>query len=621
MTQLALQGAVPGSARASSELEQAGVRRWIYVGDDGGWRLRAERDQFHGVELKRLGPLATEAAARLRDPYLEWIGDLSRANADHDWWASELAAKNVYTHLFTRLCALDAARRAIAEADESTLVVCSTPALLAEVASAAGARDLPVGELWTRPSTRAVAGASLRRRAPSVAAAWARVAPSGMLEMPGKSGRLRWWLDDEPGYRRRVLGRLGAGVPHGLEGPGTCLLVTWADSRSFEADGSYRDPHFGPLVAMLRDRGLRVVHMPRVLGSASFASTAGRLLATGEEMVFAETLLTSEDLRDARRAASEFNPEIPSDATVGGVPVARLAREHIEENRGRHVRNLLYGPLARRLAEAGLSPQRIVIPFEGQAWEQALVGGVRRHLPQSKVVAYDNLNFSRLALSLYPARSELGLRPLPDRIVTNGSLFRDVLVSEGMPSEIVEVGCALRHGNHLRAAQRVRGGRKIVVAGTIDWAQTVELIELSLEALTSLEVPIVAKLHPASDVRAIQRAVRGAAEVKFSVDPIETALADAALLIYGYSFVCYDALAAGVPPVFASLESALDLDQLEPLPELGWRAADASALRAAASSILAMSDEARAEWAQRARAALDEALRPVDAGCASAFLV
>ena len=35
-------------------------------------------------------------------------------------------------------------------------------------------------------------------------------------------------------------------------------------------------------------------------------------------------------------------------------------------------------------------------------------------MPETQVIGYDNVNFSRLALSLYPARSEIGLRPLPD---------------------------------------------------------------------------------------------------------------------------------------------------------------------------------------------------------------
>ncbi len=117
-----------------------------------------------------------------------------------------------------------------------------------------------------------------------------------------------------------------------------------------------------------------------------------------------------------------------------------------------------------RLADAGIRPARIVFPWEGHAWETAMIDGRARapagHRGRSR---YDNLNFSRFALSLYPGAAELGVRPLPDRVVTNGETFaRSPRGRRASRGERIRVGCALRHASLLRrrrAGTRPRGER------------------------------------------------------------------------------------------------------------------------------------------------------------------
>ena len=154
---LALQGAVPRSAeRVERELSQAGVTRWRYVGENAAWRVAAEHGgALAGVPRVAQGERLAELAEELRVPYVDWIGELSVANASPAWWASDLAAKNPFTWHYARVCALGAALEAIPEdAAAGTLVVCSTPALLAELRDAAGARGVAVRVAWERSAAR-----------------------------------------------------------------------------------------------------------------------------------------------------------------------------------------------------------------------------------------------------------------------------------------------------------------------------------------------------------------------------------------------------------------------------------------------------------------------------------
>lgn len=594
---VALQDAIP-------ERLPADVERRLHASDRPEAPGAPER-----LERVATGPTRAAAAERLRRPYLDAIGALSRRHASPLWWATHLAAKHPYPSLFTRLCALAVADELL---EDGMLVVCSTPALAAEVAGIAAGRGLTV-ERATPPEWRRRAGAAAFAAAWTAGRGFARVAPQ-----PARSavGRLhptaRFALDRTPGHRRRTLRALGH-TPEPFAGPDTALLATWIDERSFTPDG-YRDPHFGPLAERLEAAGLRVALLPRVLGGADFAACAERLLASGRRVVFPDAWLTEADWLRCERAAARYRPDIPADLAAGNVPLARLAAEYLGEHRRACADALSYHVLVRRLAETGVRPARVVLPWEGHAWEHALTEAVHRRLPDSVVVGYDNLNFSRLALSLYPAAAELELRPLPDRVVTNGPAFARVLAAEGFPADRIRTGCALRHDGIARAPRAARGGDRALVAGSIDVPQTVELVEAVLAAFGD---DAVVKLHPACDAAAIRAACPSA---RYDDRPLGEQLPEAALLLYTYSSVVYDALAERVPPVFVRSETYLDLDQLEPFPGVGWSARGPQELRAAAQEIAALDADARAAWERRAAQALDDALAPCGADAVAPFL-
>lgn len=592
---LVLQHRVPRSALR-------GARRWLYVGDDPTFELA-------GVERVASADATMALARELRSPYLDAIGALSALNDSPEWWASHLAAKQPYPSLFARLCGLAAGREL---AQDGTLIVCSTPAQLAELA-----RELP--------GARAVgvAGGALRRRAPAEATrlAWpalrlfgerAPAAVRGVLTAPDTPARFA--LERIPGHRRRVLEALGAAPLRDFSGEDAVLLVTWLDERSFSESGAYVDPHLGPLGAMLAERGLRIARLGKTLLHAPFERVVRATLASGERAAFVDSYLSGADWRACEQRVAAFRPAIPDSIQVGRVPFARLAREYAREHRRAQVDALSHELLIRRMAEGGVRPARIVFPWEGHAWEQVLTGAAHAYLPGCRVVGYDNLNFSSLALSLYPSAGEIGTRPVPDRVVTNGPTFTEVLGSSAFPRDRIRTGCALRHP-HLSDVPAAAARRKgfVLAAGSIDAGQTIELLG---KAWAAFGDQLVARLHPASEARRIRAAVPHG--VRFSEEPLSELLNRARMMLYTYSVVPYEALAAGTPPVFVRSESMLDMDQLEPSPDVRWVARTPEDLRRVASEIAAMRDPAG--WERRAREVVGTAFAPVNAGCLDQFL-
>lgn len=546
----------------------AEARRWLYCGEDAAWRLQAGGGPLAGLEEVSTGPARERLAAELRGPYLDWIAALGVANDSPAWWSSPLAAKNVYAHLFSRIVGVAAALEGL---ENGTLVVASTPAGAATVAAAARERGLDV---------QGSPGRNLAR--PAYMAAW---------------------------RARQAVSR--PRLPRNQPGDATTLLATWVDQRSFTEDGGYADPHFGPLPEMLEERGERVAFLARLLPGPAGPETVRRLVATGRTVLFPDAWVSAADRRAARAVAFGFAPRLAADAHVGPVPVARLVRELVEQERANHAVAHSYLAVARNLASAGARLRRVVLPWEGHAWETALTDGTHRHLPGAQVVGYDNVNFSTLALSLYPGAAELGVRPLPDRVVTNGRAFASVLERQGFPAARIRVGCALRHTQLHEIEQRPVADGFVLAAGTIDAAQTIELVTVAHAAFGD---DLTVKLHPACDVAA----VRAAAPPGVSYDdrPISLLLGQARAMLYSYSVVAYEALAAGVPPVFVPSETYLDLDQLEPFPELRQVARTPEELRTAVARCGELGDD----WREGAREAVAQALAPPGPECVEAFL-
>ena len=615
---LALQSALPARHPEPTECS-----RWLYAGEDAEWTLSARTGPLAGLERVNTGPLLEDAAERLRDPYIDWIGELSQQNASLEWWASELAAKNPFARFFPRLCALLAARRAIDEGLDDALVVCSTPAVLESLRAAVPDAQVLEGSDATLGEGR------LKRAARRGIDAWSRFAPGPCSTRRGGSrrGRSSPSTTATPTAAGRLTVSASSAASRSPVRTRRCCSPGSTTAAS-ERTAAISDPHFGRLPQLLREQGQEVAFVPRVITPASFGPTVRDLVSTGERFLFPDSWTDAGDWSDAERRAREFSPAIPEGSELLGTPVAGLAREHVAEYALQQQVPIAQDALVKNLVAGGVRPERVILPFEGHSWEQALTHAVHEQMPDTAVIGWDNVNFSRFALSLYPARSEIGLRPLPDRVVTSGETFREILTREGFPAERVRVGCALRHeGIHElpSAGKRPDGAPiRVLVATSIDPAQSAELVAKALAAFGDDErFELTVKCHPAVDARRVRAwadELAPGGRATFSEQPIDELLTASDAMLYTYSVVCYEALARGVAAVFVKSDTFIDLDQLEPFPELGRQARTPAELREQVLAAAELPGPERERWRERAKEAVAAALAPSTGDCTRPFL-
>lgn len=576
------------------------VEKWCYLGSDASVRLTLDRALSSRVEWVSIAEELDAVTQRLREPFLEVMGRLAVLNSSPLWWSTELASKNPYgARVFLDACLMQVGKRLLQDGSGRVLLVVDSPAVLKELKHVARVRRVSVQDYtpgW-HPARLMVSRAarSLYRRAAFL---------KGFLRQR-REFRRRGWPPAQP-----------------FKGRDTALLFTWVDRRNFTPSGAYSDPHLGCLSDHLQTRGYRVAYVPRVLGTTSFGEVLERLRQTGELFLFPEALLTLGDVLSAVFRTLWYRPALLEDLAVDGVDITPLIAEQIgEERQGiNQVTAYLYYSFMRRLACAAVNPQFIFYTFEGHSWGHVMCVGAREHMPEVRVVAFENLVCARMLLSAYPSCSGLSVFPLPDRVITSGPLFSEAFVEAGYPAERVVSAAAIRHAylwQRAAVAHRPTPRRPICVcvATAIGFSDSIELIDKAIRAFGGLpEWKVLIKCHPAvevSRIRAMLGAQARASNVHFVDTPVSELLLQAHLLLYTYTSVCFEALMHGVPPVFVRAENWLNIDLLEQAPEIRWSATGPDEIREAALKAVDMSEDEWLAWYRRAREVVEQSLAPV----------
>jgi len=606
------------------------VHHWIYVGYDSTWRVQAELSVPKHIQRISLATELDKKSWELREEYLTLIGKLSNTNNSPEWWASELASKNPYTHLYTRICLLATCRQYVEKSsDKSIFFISSTQALNQELITYAEEKSQEYKII--RILGADILGLSCYNSVKNSLETLLIRAPPFMTA--GKFfNTYQKLLDTRKDYRSLILQQKNIfDIPKFTNDKGI-LLFTWVDHRNFTSEGKYRDPHFGPLPEELKKRGYEVIFVPRILFTIPYGEVVNRLLKTGEQFLFPEQCINSNDIFSCEQRAKQFQPFFPEDLRISSVPVLSLMKEQYENYRKTLSETLLYEYLIKNLADSSRHPKEIIHTCEGHSWEQILKWSVQRYMPTTKVIGFDNLTFSRLTLSMFPAENELQIRPIPDRIVTNGPMYYDVLKSEGLPSDHIRSGCALRHSYlwepgdiNLNNDKNKVGPIQILVATSLDLGDSIELSAKAALAFGGDNAfKVLIKCHPLVDTNQVKKILNpliNFENIQFINEPMEKLLPYVDVLLYTYTSVCFDALKFGVFPIFIRSENLINLDQLNEVPDIHGIATTPSEIRFEVEKLSHMQSEENRLRKIRSITIVKQALAPVTDERIDSFII
>jgi hypothetical protein len=568
------------------------IDRWIYLGTKSMWRIGAERS--FSVPRVSISDEMREVSTECRQQYIDIIGKTSLLNNSFEWWSSDIASKDPYTYLFAKSCLAEVTNRIDLSGD--VCIITSTPGMFKTVKVNIYSNDCDVSiiESFVPP-------------AQTVADALPAMSFFGYL-----SSEYKRYIGSRPDYRLKKF--TDSDIPK-FDGS---MFTTWATGENIK-DGKYVDGYFGVLPNHLKKRGHDVAFNARILPEDDFESTADKLLNCNEKMYFPEMFITKEDVKECTRIANEFDPKIPpSGSMIGTTFIYPLIKEQIDLMRRWHVGSLLYRSAVRGMYDHGVIPSTIYYSCEGQSWENSLVYALREKMPKTRIVAYDNSTFTKMACSLYPSEKELTIRPFPDTLITQGYMFADTLTAYGYPKDRIAVGCGLRQSITSPAERAYDRTGNIVIATSINVDETTELLYKVLSALGGdSRYNLIIKAHPLLDIPLLTASVGDPMLHKnVSITSRKTdILAECDAMFYYYTSVCFDALRYGAIPVFVRGENSIDMDRLDASPEIRRSVCTREDILKETEGISSMTSDERREWHKKALRVLENTMSPANEVC------
>lgn len=581
--------------------------QWLYLGGNIANRVALERRIGEKGKRVNIASLLQEAACDLRQSYIDYIGDLSQQCNSLDWWGRGLSEKNPYisrTFLhasYVRVCIdvlMDYNRCAnqviIFFVENRALRHCLIHNLSKYVEKCELFENTGEGikSILLSPIEM------LARRIHFVLSTLLRILYAKYIYRIHRQSVVKESLNSKK--------------------PLT-LVFNWIDRRSFISDCDYSDAYLGELVPYAQTQATNVLIVPQVLSTFSYIKAVAGMRRSNEGFLDPYCFLGVTDaLRVAFRTTLD-HPRLRQYPPLKGIDISMLIvdDQRKEWMRRRVSMNLLLFRVVYAWKRRGLNINRIVYTYENHTWERILCSAIRQFYPSTRLIAYQHARLPRFLLNYFMSGSEYSIAPLPDKIITNGSYSARLLIESGYPEDLIIEGGAIRQRYLYSQMQDQQTERKvsqsdcptILVTSSVGQEEASELVYKSVKAFESkTRYRVLLKCHPLMPFAKISRGLgltHLPDHITVSNQPLGDLLLEADVLIYTSSTTCVEAIAAEVPIVHLELESDLDMDPLDAMPDLRMSVSSALVLYNSVERILKEKDDyvadLREDWCKAVR--------------------
>lgn len=366
------------------------------------------------------------------------------------------------------------------------------------------------------------------------------------------------------------------------------LLAIWADEDAFPADRPLeKNGYLGRIPGILRSQGAKVgcIAMTSTDSRLGRQSIAGALKAH-DPVLLIEDCISVRDIVGAAFGALAAPLRININVAIGGLPLRPVLQyERLRAcSTSRAVYSRYLKSIGAALARFGVAPKAILFSYENQPWEKMLRGGIRRHLPQTRVIACQHVPLPKLFINSFPSAAEIRGGLIPDRLLLIGEYFRGQFEEHGFPAKRMDVGGGVRFEENLRSRSGAtdkenrpgqgREGVCILCATSIDYHESFELAyKMVVATMNRPGVRLVVNFHPAipqitrerlraSVLANAQCDQASVSHVTFSDASARDALGDVDLVAYSTSSVGVDALNHHKPILCVHREHGLGYNRM-----------------------------------------------------------
>jgi hypothetical protein len=562
--------------------------QWIYLGENVSTATSIEKLIDDRGERINIAALLQETAALLRQPYIEYIGELSVWNHSLLWWAGSLSEKNPFiSKTFLYSCYIKVALSLVGSHTQEDIVFFVEN------------RGLRSGLIKNIRSMMDIRATHIEPKSESV------------------NHSLNDWRDFivKHGYfvlnniYRIVLAkhiyRLNKiqSTKESADNENLSLIYTWVDQRSFTEYSTFHDAYFGNLSRRMEEKGKHVYIVPYILHTVSFKETIKKLIRCRGNFLVPSAYLKVSDIFRVLKTTLNL-PKKEKHPYFEDMDISDLIHVNCMNDwkDTRVASNLLIYYLVKNLSEQGISIERIIYPYENHTWEKMYCMALRTFFPLANIIGHQHSTLSSMLANYFFSEKELDIIPFPDRIVTNGKYTENFLLNSGYDPTKLVCGGAIRYEyvldllkqNDLREKQ-TDDVFTIMVTPSIDLNEASELTLKALNALASLDFcNIILKYHPLLPYEKVAYNLNiTSLPTNFTVSnqSVSHLLKKSDILMYTNSTTCIEALAFGIPVLHIASDFVIDCDILDSLPGICSSARTKEEIRNNVCELLEMNPE------------------------------
>lgn len=356
------------------------------------------------------------------------------------------------------------------------------------------------------------------------------------------------------------------------------IILDWASAGCFNSD-SYTQS-FGNVARMpniLRDAGMKVGFIANPLSWIEpYEGIAETVAKASDPVVMLDECRGLVSVIKAAWATWRMNCRLKSVFHIIGLnlsPVFELERR-MDKGRTQSVLAYTYSEIARTLVMKGVKPKAIIFPFENHGWERALLAGARRHLSQTRMIAYQHAPFAARHIGFFPSQSDLNSGRTVDKLIVMGKRFEDLFTRFGWSAEKLALGGSLRFENSdIIISNRKRKTEKVLlIATSIGLSEALDLVVKAATVIrTNQDWRLVVNFHPivdddfrqtVSEALEVLMGETGMGRAVLSNEKVSNLISEADVLLYNNSGAVFDAFFAGVPAVHVAIDGNLSYDKV-----------------------------------------------------------